>query len=149
MAYWLFKEDPSHYSYAQLELEGETSWEGVRNALARQHLRGVRRGDEIFFYHSGDEKAIVALARAVGDAKVNVQDQSVTVKVKPLRRLPRPVTLAEIKADPFFAAWELTRISRLSIMPVTAAIWRRVLALSERTGAPRLFKAKRKRRPPQ
>ena len=148
MARWLFKEEPSHYSFADLQRDGLASWDGVKNALAKQHLRRVKRGDEIFYYHTGNEKAIVALAVAAGDATEDQGQNSVRVKVKPVRRLQRPVTLSEIKADSQFAAWELTRISRLSIMPVTESIWRRVLALSERS-APATQPSDRMQRPPR
>src|SRR5213593_2086895 len=100
MARWLFKEEPTHYSYADLERDGATAWSGVENALAKKHLRQVRRGDEVFYYHTGDEKAVVAIAAASSDAEENVNTKQVTVEVKPRRRLSRPVTLAEIKAEP-------------------------------------------------
>src|SRR5512141_2079343 len=100
---WLFKEEPTHYSYDDLVREKKTVWSGVKNPLAQKHLRGVRKGDRIFYYHTGDEKAVVGVARAAGDAYPDPKDRSGklhAVDVVPVRKLARPVTLAEIKADP-------------------------------------------------
>ena len=104
---WLFKEEPTHYSYDDLVRDGKTSWTGVKNALAQKHLRQVKKGDRIFYYHTGDEKAVVAIAKAVTDAYADPKDKSfklAAVDIAPVRKLPRPVTLAEIKAKPFFTA---------------------------------------------
>jgi predicted RNA-binding protein with PUA-like domain len=131
MAYWLFKTEPSTYGFPQLTKDKETTWDGVANPQALAHLRQVKRGDEIFFYHTGDEKAVVGVMAATADASGDPP----TVKVKPLRALARPVTLAELKADPATAGWELTRLPRLSIMPVPEKIWRLVLALAEKPAA--------------
>jgi predicted RNA-binding protein with PUA-like domain len=131
MAYWLFKEEPSHYSFDDLVREGGTKWEGIRNAVALKHLRQVKKGDSIFYYHTGKEKAIVGVMTAAADAVEEPLTRDVSVAVAPERRLARPVPLSEIKGDPAFADWELTRISRLSIMPVSAARWKRVLALAK------------------
>jgi predicted RNA-binding protein with PUA-like domain len=134
VAYWLFKEEPDHYSYADLERDGKTLWDGVDNNLARKHLREVKKGDRIFYYHTGKEKAIVGEMRAAADAMAepgSEDPKSVVVKVEPVRRFPRPVTLAEIKQDPHFKDWQLVRMSRLSIMPATAEQWRRVEALAK------------------
>jgi predicted RNA-binding protein with PUA-like domain len=124
MALWLFKEEPTHYGYGDLEREGQAVWEGVRNALALKHLRNVQRGDRILYYHTGKEKAVVGAVKAIS-AKDGV------VAVAPVHRLARPVTLREIKADPTFKNWELVRISRLSVMPVTAAQWKRIEELAQ------------------
>jgi predicted RNA-binding protein with PUA-like domain len=129
MGLWLFKEEPTHYSFADLEAEGRTTWEGVRNALALQHLRAVRRGDRVLFYHTGKEKAIVGEMR-VREAAGPGSDPP-AVEVEAVRRLDRPVTLALIKADPVFAGWELVRIPRLSVMPVTPEQWRQVEELGQ------------------
>ena len=134
MSYWLFKEEPDHYSFADLERDGETLWTGVRNALARQNLSKIKRGERIFYYHTGKEKAVVGEIQAINDPMQDPNDadpKAVAVKVKPVRRLPRPVTLKEIKEDPKLAQWELVRMSRLSVMPVSDAQWRRVLEMSE------------------
>ena len=126
---WLFKEEPTHYSFDELVKDGTTVWSGVKNPLAQKHLRSVKRGDRIFYYHTGDEKAVVGIARAAGDAYPESKDQAgktSVVDVEPVKKLPRPVTLAEIKADAAFKSFALVRISRLSVMPVTDDEWRRI-----------------------
>jgi predicted RNA-binding protein with PUA-like domain len=131
---WLFKEEPDHYSYADLESDGSTLWDGVTNALARQNLRKVRKGDRILFYHTGKEKAIVAEAEAAGDARPDSNDadpKAVVVLVKPVRRLLNPVSLSQIKEDPGLAEWDLVRNSRLSVMPVSKKQWQRVMELGK------------------
>lgn len=147
MAYWLFKQEPSCYSFADLERDGETVWDGVANALALQHLRQVKRGDEILFYHTGAEKAVVGRMAAAADAVDDPAAKTATVKVRTPRPLPTSVPLAAIKADPAFAGWELLRNSRLSIMPVTEKMWRRVLALGEKPNASRPAEKARPPRP--
>ncbi len=97
-------------------------WSGVKNPLAQKYLRSVRKGDQIFYYHTGDEKSVVGVAKALGDAYPDPADKggkASVVDVAPVRKLPRPVTLAEIKADKAFADFALVRISRLPVMPVT------------------------------
>jgi predicted RNA-binding protein with PUA-like domain len=133
MAHWLLKEEPEHYSYDQLERDRKTVWAGVKNPLAQKHLRSIRKGDRIFYYHTGKQKAIVAVARAAGDAYPDPQDPSgkmFVVDVVPETKLSRPVTLAEVKADRAFAAFPLVRMSRLSVMPVTEAEWARIETIS-------------------
>ena len=123
---FLFKEEPTHYSYDDLARDGKTSWTGVKNPLAQKHLRSVRKGDRIFYYHTGDEKAVVGIAKAGGDAYPDPKDHSgklFAVDVLPVKKLARPVTLAEIKAKPAFADFPLVRISRLSVMPVSEKEW--------------------------
>ncbi len=132
MANWLFKEEPTHYSFADLERDGEALWDGVENPLALKHLRSVKKGDSIFYYHTGKEKAVVGVMEAAADSTPDPKDDRlVVVRVRPVRALPRPVTLAEIKAEPAFAGWELVRMSRLSVMPVSAEHWKRVEKLSK------------------
>jgi predicted RNA-binding protein with PUA-like domain len=126
---FLFKEEPTHYSYDDLVRDGKTSWTGVRNPLAQKHLRSVKKGDRIFYYHTGDEKSVVGVAKAVGDAYPDPKDRSgklYAVDVAPVRKLPRPVSLAEIKALAAFKDFPLVRISRLSVMPVGEAEWSRI-----------------------
>ncbi|HEX7087791.1 MAG TPA: EVE domain-containing protein [Vicinamibacterales bacterium] len=133
MAQWLVKEEPEHYSYAQLERDGRTVWSGVKNPLAQKHLRGIRKGDRIFYYHTGKEKAVVGIARAAGDAYPDPKDRTGkawVVDVVPERPLPNPVTLAAIKADPSFASFPLVRMPRLSVMPVSDAEWKRIEKMS-------------------
>jgi len=132
MAYWLFKEEPGCYTWEQLQRERTTIWDGVANNLALRHLRSVRKHDQVFFYASGGVKAILGIMRTVSDPYPDPKSDDprlVVVEVEPLRPLPHPVTLAEIKSDPAFADWELVRISRLSVMPVSLERWRRIEAL--------------------
>jgi predicted RNA-binding protein with PUA-like domain len=133
MAQWLLKEEPEHYPYDQLERDRTTVWAGVKNPLAQKHLRAIRRGDRIFYYHTGKEKAVVAIAKAASDAYADPNDasgRSFVVDVVPDKKLPRPVTLAEIKADSAFASFPLVRMSRLSVMPVADAEWDRILKMA-------------------
>ena len=135
MAQWLVKEEPENYAYSQLERDGRTVWAGVKNPVAQKHLRTIRRGDRIFYYHTGKEKAVVAVARALGDAYADPKDKSgraFVVDIAPDRTLARPVTLAQIKADPLFASCPLVRIGRLSVMPITDAEWARIEKLGEK-----------------
>ncbi|HEU4402320.1 MAG TPA: EVE domain-containing protein [Candidatus Polarisedimenticolia bacterium] len=132
---WLFKEEPTHYAYDDLTKDGRTAWSGVKNPLAQKHLRAVRRGDRVLYYHTGKEKAVVGIARAAGDAYPDPADRSgkrVAVDIVPVRRLPRPVTLAEIKADRRFASFPLVRISRLSVMPVGVKEWSAIEKMAQR-----------------
>lgn len=134
MGRWLFKEEPAHYSFVQLQREGRTVWDGVANPLARQYLRQVRKGDRVFFYHTGKEKAIVGEMRVVREPWTNSQSddpKEVLVEVEAVRSLLHPVSLAQIKADPLLADWDLVRLPRLSVMPVSAEQWRRIEELSE------------------
>jgi predicted RNA-binding protein with PUA-like domain len=129
MAYWLFKEEPDHYNFADLERDGVTRWDGVTNALARKNLRQVKKGDRIWYYHTGKEKAIVGEMRAVRHAQKDPDSDdpnAVVVEVRPVRRLHQPVSLTQMKQDPLFAGWDLVRLPRLSVMPVSEAQWRRV-----------------------
>jgi predicted RNA-binding protein with PUA-like domain len=131
--YWILKTDADSYSFDQLERERRAVWDGVRNALALKHIRAMAKGDRALIYQSGNEKALVGLARiasdpypdpAARDAKLSVVD------VEAERRLARPVTLASVKADPAFAELGLVRMSRLSVVPVPPAQWKRLLAMA-------------------
>lgn len=133
MAHWLFKTEPDCYSYANLERDGKTIWDGVSNALAQKHLRAIKPGDRVFFYHTGKEKAIVGIMQVTAAPSPDPSDESgklVAVQVKPVRKLKRPVTLAEIKAEKAFADWELVRMSRLSVMPVSEERWKQIEEMS-------------------
>jgi predicted RNA-binding protein with PUA-like domain len=126
---WLLKEEPSHYSYDDLARDGRTSWTGVKNALAQKHLRSIAKGDRIFFYHTGDEKAVVGIARAASAAYPDPADRTgklYAVDVEPVKKLPSPVTLAAIKADKSFASFPLVRLPRLSVMPVSETEWKKI-----------------------
>jgi predicted RNA-binding protein with PUA-like domain len=130
---WLFKEEPTHYGFDALVKDKQAVWSGVKNPLAQKHLRSVRKGDRIFYYHTGDEKSVVGIAKALGDAYPDPADKSGkahVVDVGPVKTLARPVTLAEIKANKAFADFPLVRISRLSVMPVSDAEWERIEKLS-------------------
>ena len=134
---WLFKEEPTHYAFDDLVKDKQTVWSGVKNPLAQKHLHAVKQGDRIFYYHTGDEKAVVGIAKALGDAYTDPNDKSgkqAVVDVAPVKKLARPVTLAEIKADKAFADFPLVRISRLSVMPVSDAEWTRIEKMAGRAG---------------
>jgi predicted RNA-binding protein with PUA-like domain len=133
MAYWLFKEEPDHYSYDDLERDGRAVWDGISNNLALQNLRKVKAGDRVFYYHTGKEKAVIGEMRVLSAPRPGEEEKSVVLDVEPVRRLPQPVPLSLIKADSKLAEWDLVRNSRLSIVPVTANQWRRVEALSKRS----------------
>ena len=126
---WLFKEEPTHYNFDELVKDKKAVWSGVRNPLAQKHLRSVKKGDRIFYYHTGDEKSVVGICKALGDAYTDPDDaggKASVVDVAPVKKLARPVTLAEIKADASFKEFPLVRMSRLSVMPVTDAEWTRI-----------------------
>jgi predicted RNA-binding protein with PUA-like domain len=132
---WLFKEEPTHYGYDELVKDKKTMWSGVKNPLAQKHLRSVKKDDRIFYYHTGDEKSVVGIVKALGNAYPDPSDKTgkhSVVDVAPVKKLPRAVTLAEIKADSAFKDFPLVRISRLSVMPVTDAEWTRIVEMADR-----------------
>lgn len=123
---WLFKTEPSEYSYDKLEQEKKTVWDGVANNLALKHLREVKMGDQVLIYHTGDEKAIVGLAEAISDPypDPNENDEKlVVVNVKPKRRFAHKLSLDEIKNINVLRDFDLIRLPRLSVMPVTIEQW--------------------------
>jgi predicted RNA-binding protein with PUA-like domain len=126
---WLVKEEPTHYSFDDLVRDGKTSWTGVRNALAQKHLQSMRKGDRIFFYQTGDVKAVVGIAKAASAPYPDPADESgklYAVDLTPVKKLKSPVTLAAVKADKWFASFPLVRLSRLSVMPVNDEEWDRI-----------------------
>ena len=133
MAYWLAKSEPSVYSYDQLVKDKHTVWDGVRNYAARLHLRGMKKGDQVLFYHSNEGTAIVGIAKV---AKEAYQDPSTTdeawvaVDLKPFKKLKKPVTLAQVKADKRLADTALVRLGRLSVQPVTEGEWKIVMEMA-------------------
>ena len=130
---WLFKEEPTNYSYDDLARDGKTSWTGVRNPVAQRNLRSVKKGDKIFFYHTGDEKSVIGICRAAGDAYQDPADKTgklYAVDVEPVKKLKAPVTLATIKGDKRFADFPLTRVPRLSVMAVPEKEWEWILKMS-------------------
>lgn len=131
MAYWLLKTEPSDYSYDDLERDGSTVWDGVGNNLALKHMRAVRPGDEALIYHTGKERSIVGIARVTSDPYLDPKapdSKRVVFDIEPLRRLPNPVTLRQVKDDPSMQGFDLVRIPRLSVMPVSPERWRKLLA---------------------
>src|SRR5215218_2851532 len=134
MARWLLKTEPDCYSWDNLVKDKKTVWDGVSNALALKHIRTMKKGDLALVYHTGDEKAAVGVAEIVSNPYTDPKEgdeKLAVIDLKPKKKLARPVTLAEIKADPAFAGWDLLRIGRLSIVPVSDAIWKRIEQLAE------------------
>jgi predicted RNA-binding protein with PUA-like domain len=134
MALWLCKQEPTCYSFDDLLRDGQAVWDGVSNALARKHLRQMKPGDRVLFYHTGKEKAIVGEMVVASEPRPDpkADEAAVAVDMKPIRKLARLVTLAEIKADKTLANWDLVRISRLSVVPVTESQWKRVETMSSK-----------------
>jgi predicted RNA-binding protein with PUA-like domain len=125
------KSEPESYSWADLVRDGGTEWDGVRNNAARLHLKAMKTGDEAFFYHSMSDKAVVGIMRITRAAQPDPKNSDwVSVRVEPVRPLARPVTLAEIKAEPRLAKMELIRQSRLSVAPVRDEEWNVILELA-------------------
>jgi predicted RNA-binding protein with PUA-like domain len=132
MAHWLMKSEPESYGWDDLERDGATEWDGVRNNAARLHLKAMQPGDEAFFYHSMSDKAVVGIMRITRAAEPDPQAPDwVRVRVEPVRKLKRPVTLAEIKAEPSLAKMELIRQSRLSVAPVRDEEWATILKMAK------------------
>jgi predicted RNA-binding protein with PUA-like domain len=136
MAHWLMKSEPSSWSWQQQVEAGEkgTFWNGVRNHLAKKHLKDMKVGDQAFFYHSGEEKAVVGIVEIIKDYYPDPLDKAGVfgmVDVKAVKSLAKPVTLAEIKADPRLKDMVLVKSSRLSVQPVTDAEWRTVLTMAK------------------
>ena len=131
MANWLMKSEPGSYSWEDLVRDGGTMWDGVRNNAARLHLRAMKPGDQAFFYNSMDERAVVGIMKITGTGQPDGEDGSwVKVPVEPVRPLKKPVTLAQIKAEPRLAKMELIRQSRLSVAPVRDEEWKLVLEMA-------------------
>ena len=134
MNYWLLKSEPDDYSYDDLERDGETVWDGVKNNLALKYIRQVEKGDKAFVYHTGKEKAVVGIATITSDPYQDPSDDDPKIQVfdlEPDKRLKRAVTLKEIKADPAFDDFKLTRNPRLSVMEVPAPLWKRIVEMSK------------------
>lgn len=133
-AHWLVKSEPNSYSYSDLERDGRTVWDGVRNNAAALHLKGMREGDEVLFYHSQEGLAVVGIAKVVRTAFPDASDPTgrfVAVELAPVRPLKHPVTLVEMKAEAGLSGMAMLRQSRLSVSPVTADEWQIVLKLAE------------------
>jgi predicted RNA-binding protein with PUA-like domain len=134
MARWLLKTEPDCYQWSDLVRDRRTVWDGVSNALALKNIRTMKKGDLAFIYHTGDERSIIGIAEVVSNAYPDPtlsDERLAVVDVKLTRKLGRPVTLAEIKADPAFAGWDLIRLSRLGVMPVPEKMWERIEKLAK------------------
>jgi predicted RNA-binding protein with PUA-like domain len=133
MSRWLFKTEPTHYSFDDLEREKKAVWDGITNNLALKNLRTVKKGDEVLIYHTGEERQLVGIAVVASnpypDPKQNDPKLAV-VDIKPRRKLKRGVTLIEIKGDKALKNFDLVRLPRLSIVPVSDAQWERLLELA-------------------
>lgn len=133
MAYWLLKTEPQNYSWADLEQDKRTVWDGVKNPLALKHLRTMRAADEVLIYHTGKERQIVGVAEVVTSPypDPSLTDlKRVVVEIRAVRSLPQPVTLAQLKHDDRFTGFDLLRLSRLSVVPVPTEHWQRLLQLA-------------------
>lgn len=132
--YWLIKSEPEAYSYDRLAEEGRTVWDGVRNYRARNNLQAMQVGDEAFYYHSVSEKQIVGIVRIVKAGMADPADESGTwaaVEIEPVKKFARPVTLAEIKAEPSLSEIELIRLSRLSVAEIRPDEWKTVCRMAK------------------
>lgn len=132
MAYWLVKSEPFKYSYEQLEKDKQTFWDGVRNYAARNNLKAMKKGDEVLFYHSNEGLAIVGIAKVAKEAyqdPTTDEDAWVVVDLKPYKKIKKPVTLEQVKADKRLKDMALVRLGRLSVQPVTDDEWKIIMEL--------------------
>jgi len=133
-SYWLVKSEPAKYAYADLVRDGKTVWDGVRNNAAALHLKAMKVGDQVLYYHSQEGLAVVGVAEVVKEAFPDQSDPAgrfVAVELKPVRELKRPVTLQEMKANPALSALEMIRQGRLSVSPVRPEEWTAIVKMSE------------------
>jgi predicted RNA-binding protein with PUA-like domain len=133
MSYWLLKSEPDVYSYDDLARDKKTEWDGVANNTALIHIRAMKKGDLAIIYHTGDERAAIGIAEVVSDPHPDTKlddPKMAVVTVKAKKKFAHPVTLAQIKADPAFAGFDLIRIGRLSVVPVPVKMWQRIEHLS-------------------
>jgi predicted RNA-binding protein with PUA-like domain len=131
---WLLKTEPSAYSWTALERDGQTVWDGVKNALALKHLAAVAKGDRVIVYHTGDEKTAVGIASVVRGAYPDPKQKNarlVVIDIRPVRALRRPVSLAEMRASPRLKGFDLLRLPRLSVMPVSDAHWAAIMEMAD------------------
>ena len=134
MAYWLFKSEPEAWSWAQQKKKGAKGepWNGVRNYQAANNMKAMKKGDKGFFYHSGEEKRIVGIVEIIGEYRPDPTDEKERfglVEVKAVQDMPKPVTLADVKADKKLGEMVLVKNMRLSVQPVNAAEWKRICAM--------------------
>src|SRR6185437_9023423 len=133
MNYWLVKSEPSVYGWEQLVIDKKTTWDGVRNYAARTHLRSMKKGDEVFFYHSNEGMEIVGIAKVDKEAYQDPTTEDTTwvaVDLKPYKKLKKPVSLSQVKADEHLKDMALVRIGRLSVQPVTEKQWKLIMELA-------------------
>lgn len=133
MAYWLVKSEPFKYSWEQFEKDGQTFWDGVRNYAARNNLKAMKKGDQVFWYHSNEGLEIVGIAKVVKEAyqdPTTDEEAWVAVDLKPFKKLKRPVGLAQIKAEKRLKDMALVRLGRLSVQPVTDEEWKVVMEMA-------------------
>jgi predicted RNA-binding protein with PUA-like domain len=134
MAYWLLKTEPDSYSWDDLVRDGKTTWDGVANPTALKNIRSMKKGDLALIYHTGGERQAVGIAKVVSGAFVDPSgedEKMAVIDLKVDKKLPRPVTLDEMKADKAFAGWIMLRIGRLSVVPVPEAMWKRIGELAK------------------
>ena len=134
MAYWLVKSEPFKYSYEQLEKDKQTFWDGVRNYAARNHLKAMKKGDQVLFYHSNEGLEIVGIAKVAKEAyqdPTTDEDAWVVVDLKPYKRIKKPVSLEQVKSDKRLKDMALVRLGRLSVQPVTEDEWNVIMELGE------------------
>ena len=131
---WLLKTEPSAYSWAALERDGRAVWDGVKNALALRHLAAVAKGDRILVYHTGNEKAVVGIAAALSAPYPDRKQKNarlLVIDIRPVRSLRRPVPLAEMRANPKLKGFDLLRLPRLSVMPVSDPQWAAIMEMAD------------------
>lgn len=134
MAYWLVKSEPFKYSWEQFEKDGQTFWDGVRNYAARNHLKAMKKGDQVLWYHSNEGLEIVGIAKVVKEAyqdPTTDEDAWVAVDLKPYKKIKKPISLVQIKADKRLQEMALVRLGRLSVQPVTDSEWKIIMELGE------------------
>jgi len=134
MAHWLVKSEPLKYSFDQFQKDGQTFWDGIRNYAARNHLKSMKKGDEVFFYHSNEGLEIVGIAKVAKEAyqdPTTDEDAWVVVDLKPVKKLKKPVSLEQIKKDKRLQNMALLRLSRLSVQPVTDEEWKIVMEMAD------------------
>jgi predicted RNA-binding protein with PUA-like domain len=132
-SFWLVKSEPAKYAFADLVRDGRTVWDGVRNHAAASHLKAMKVGDEVLYYHSQEGLAVVGVAKVVKEAFPDTTDPSgrfVAVELAPVRELKRPVTLAQMKATPALSSLEMIRQGRLSVSPVRPEEWKTIFAMA-------------------
>lgn len=134
MAYWLFKTEPNDYSWLDLKRDGQVMWDGVKAPAALNHMARIQAGDLVYIYHTGKERAVVGIAEVIGGPRPNPNEDNedwLVVDIVPREPLTRPITLKEIKESGLFPQWELVRLPRLSVMPVSPTQWEQILKWGE------------------